>query len=111
MPLPPASESCSSPCSEPDSPVTSYSWPEFNPQSPGSHNLSNYWPWDEDQAFLETYRAIEAHTLVDRYRCYELWTLVQQAVKLEGGLIEVGVWRGGTGALIARRAQLSGVQA
>jgi hypothetical protein len=40
---------------------------------------ATYSPWLADPEFLETYRAIsegpEPHTLVDRFRCYELWQL------------------------------------
>ncbi len=40
---------------------------------------------------------------MDKLRCYELWTLVAQSCKLsDGDILEVGVWRGGTGALIAK---------
>jgi len=70
---------------------------------------ATYTPWDVDREFLDTYRKIQAHTLVDKYRCFELWSLVDQSRKGEGALVEVGVWRGGTGALIARRAMLSGI--
>lgn len=70
---------------------------------------ATYTPWDADAEFLQTYRQIENHTLVDKYRCFELWNLVDQSRKCEGALIEVGVWRGGTGALIAKRARLSGI--
>jgi len=66
-------------------------------------------PWAADRDFLDAYEAIRDHTLVDIYRCFELWSLVDQSRKLEGALLEVGVWRGGTGALIARRAKLSGI--
>jgi len=34
---------------------------------------------------------------------------VAQSAKLEGSLLEVGVWRGGTGALIATKASLCGI--
>jgi O-methyltransferase len=71
--------------------------------------LAKYSPWNLDQAFLATYAQIRKHTLVDLYRCWELWTLVQQTRKLSGAIIEVGVWRGGTGALIAKQALLSGI--
>ena len=47
--------------------------------------------------------------MVDRYRAYELWDLVSQSAKVDGALIEIGVWRGGTGALIAKQAALSGI--
>jgi O-methyltransferase len=42
-------------------------------------------------------------------RCYDLWSLVGESAKLAGCLIEVGVWRGGTGALIAKKAMLCGI--
>jgi len=50
--------------------------------------------------------------MVDMYRCFELWDLVGEASKLpEGDLIEIGVWRGGTGCLIAKKCQLAGTAA
>src|SRR5438132_840270 len=67
---------------------------------------ATYSPWNKDVEFKQIYSAIQTSTLVDEYRCFELWKLVEQSAKLQGGdLIEVGVWRGGTGALIARRAR------
>jgi O-methyltransferase len=72
--------------------------------------LVRYAPWQADPAFLAAYTSIEKATFVDIYRCYELWMLVEQAAKLPGHLIEVGVWRGGTGALIARKAALCGIR-
>jgi O-methyltransferase len=71
--------------------------------------IADYAPWTKDLQFLETYHTIHPYTLVDMYRCYELWTLVEQSQKLTGALIEIGVWRGGTGALIAQRAKLCGI--
>jgi len=72
---------------------------------------ATYSPWNKDDEFQATVAAIKSHTLVDSYRCYELWSLVDMVADCEGDLLEVGVWRGGTGALIARRAQLSGINA
>ncbi len=66
--------------------------------------LANYAPWLNDVEFATLLAAIEGNTLVDMYRCYSLWKLVEQAVQHEGDLLEVGVWRGGTGALIAYQA-------
>jgi O-methyltransferase len=64
-----------------------------------------YSPWNLDEYFNQTYQKIQHNTLVDKYRCYELWKLVEQSAKLsEGSIIEIGVWRGGTGALIAEQA-------
>ena len=69
-----------------------------------------YSPWNLDDAFVKTYDQVGDQTLVDRVRCFELWRLVEQSSKLESGsLIEVGVWRGGTGALIARQAKNCGI--
>ncbi len=76
------------------------------------HPLSTYSPWLADEVFIQTFRAIQTHTLVDGYRCYELWQLIEQVGKLEtGDVIEVGVWQGGTGCLIAKRCQLAGINA
>jgi O-methyltransferase len=58
-------------------------------------------PWLLDEKFQNIYQHIKSHTLVDIYRCYELWTLGQQMAKVPGNFLEVGVWRGGTGALLA----------
>jgi O-methyltransferase len=73
--------------------------------------LANYTPWNVDAQFLETYQAIRKNTLVDISRCWELWTLAGQTAKLApGAILEVGVWRGGTGALLAKRVALAGQQ-
>jgi O-methyltransferase len=72
---------------------------------------ATYSPWLSDAEFNGIYEAVKENTLVDRYRCYELWQLVGEAAKLPGGdLIEVGVWRGGTGAIIAQRARMAGIR-
>lgn len=71
---------------------------------------ATYSPWEDDQEFLATYETIHGFTMVDKYRCYELWTLVQQVAKLDGALLEVGVWKGGTGGLIAKRSALCGIR-
>jgi O-methyltransferase len=69
-----------------------------------------YAPWSVDKKFLDVYKKIKNNTMVDKYRCYELWQLVSQCVKLNGALIEVGAWRGGTGAIICNGAKLSGLK-
>lgn len=72
---------------------------------------SIYSPWLTDEDFLYYFNKIKNNTLVDKQRCYELWTLVEQASKLKEGIfLEVGVWRGGTGALIAKKARLLGLE-
>lgn len=64
-----------------------------------------YSPWLKDHTFQKVYQSIKQYTLVDVYRCYELWTLIRELSHLQGNIIEVGVWRGGTGALIAAQSQ------
>jgi O-methyltransferase len=60
---------------------------------------ATYSPWLSDDRFMDVYEDVKSHTLVDIYRCYELWTLAKQLP--EGAILEVGVWRGGTGAILA----------
>src|SRR5512136_1059260 len=71
--------------------------------------LASYAPWLMDNQFNETYTIIKTNTMVDKFRCYELWQLVKESAKLEGALIEVGAWKGGSGALIAKQAKLCGI--
>lgn len=70
---------------------------------------ASYSPWYDDNSFLSVYEAIRKNSLVDAYRCYELWSLVGQVAGLGGDILEVGVWRGGTGCLMACRAKLLGI--
>src|SRR4051812_843541 len=71
---------------------------------------ATYSPWNTDREFRKVYSRIRENTLVDVYRCYELWTIAREVVSLPAGvIIEVGVWRGGTGALIAQSAVLGGM--
>lgn len=65
---------------------------------------ATYSPWIDDTDFLKTYETIRRNTLVDIYRCYELWSLVREISYLNHDILEVGVWRGGTGCLIAAQA-------
>jgi O-methyltransferase len=78
----------------------------------GQHAMSfptaTYAPWQTDVDFQRAYQTVRDYTLVDMWRCYELWQLVAQVSDVPGAILEVGVWRGGTGALMARRAQLLG---
>ncbi|MFA5040303.1 MAG: TylF/MycF/NovP-related O-methyltransferase [Bdellovibrionales bacterium] len=66
---------------------------------------ASYSPWGDDVEFLSVYDIIRGNTLVDLYRCYELWSLVRQMASVEGDILEIGVWRGGSGCLMAKRAQ------
>ncbi len=74
-----------------------------------SYPISTYSPWLTDDEFQPVYQRVRSHTLVDVWRCYELWQLLGEVKSFPGGILEVGVWRGGTGALMARRAELLGI--
>jgi O-methyltransferase len=72
---------------------------------------ATYAPWNKDKSFLNCHSIIKEFTLVDKYKCFELWWLVEQTKKLEpGAYIEIGVWRGGSGALIAKKMDLCGIR-
>jgi O-methyltransferase len=60
-----------------------------------------YAPWATDTEFLAIYEGVRTNTLVDVVRCYELWDLEHNLSAIPGGILEVGVWRGGTGAILA----------
>jgi O-methyltransferase len=62
---------------------------------------ATYSPWRTNEEFSRVYNLIRSNTLVDEYRCYELWLLAKQMDRLSGSFIEVGVWKGGTGCLLA----------
>jgi O-methyltransferase len=74
----------------------------------GAHELafplSTYAPWQSDAEFRRAYELVRRNTLVDVWRCYELWSLLGELREVDGAILEVGVWRGGTGALLAARA-------
>jgi O-methyltransferase len=70
-----------------------------------SYPISSYAPWQADEDFQRVYRAVRKHTLVDVWRCYELWSLVGELREVPGAIVEVGVWRGGSGAIMATRAK------
>lgn len=81
----------------------------FTTLKPGfSHSqvipLATYSPWFDDDYFLKVYAAIKESTLVDVYRCFELYSLLKRAEHVSGAVVEVGVWRGGTAALLAASA-------
>ncbi len=58
-------------------------------------------PWLTDQGFKYAFEKAKDYTLVDLYRAHELWTLARQITSVPGDVLEVGVWRGGTGAILA----------
>jgi O-methyltransferase len=72
-----------------------------------------YAPWSSDEQFKLELSQIGGHTLVDHYRCYELWELVGRAAAINPSahFIEIGVWRGGTASLIAKKLSIISSQA
>ena len=66
---------------------------------------ANYAPWRGDVDFKNIHEKITGNTLVDVYRCYELWQLVKKLHSLDpaAAILEVGVWRGGTAAIMAQQ--------
>ena len=71
---------------------------------------ATYAPWSVDNDFISIYGKIKNYTKVDKYRCFELWQLVKESSKLDGAIIEVGVWRGGSGCLIAKQAEYCNIK-
>jgi O-methyltransferase len=68
-----------------------------------AYPISTYAPWQADPDFGAVYAQVKANTLVDIWRCYELWSLLGELAEIPGAVVEVGVWRGGSGALMAAR--------
>jgi O-methyltransferase len=64
---------------------------------------STYAPWHDDKSFRRIYDAVKGSTFVDQYKCYELWEQLGQLEHITGDVLEVGVWRGGTGVIMSRR--------
>lgn len=69
---------------------------------------ANFAPWNNDKQFIQVFQKAQPNTLVDIYRSYELWQLVAEVLKLSDTLnfIEIGVWRGGTAAVISKKMEL-----
>jgi len=60
-----------------------------------------YSPWRGEGEFGRLYRRIRPHTLVSRDRCYVLWRTLRQAARMDGAVVECGVFRGGTALMEA----------
>jgi len=73
-----------------------------------AYPISTYAPWQSDQDFRRVYDQVRKNTLVDVWRLYELWSIVGELADVPGGILEVGVWRGGSGALMAARSKALG---
>lgn len=69
-------------------------------------SYSTYSPWYDDLQFLNIYENCKNNTLVDIYRCYELWNFIKKNNNLKGDVLEIGVWKGGSGCIIAKAVEL-----
>lgn len=69
---------------------------------------ANYAPWLKDTEFSNIYQTINKNTLVDKYRCYELWQLTEvvHAINSTASFLEVGVWKGGTAGILGKKLAL-----
>jgi O-methyltransferase len=65
---------------------------------------ATYAPWLADHRFNEIYNDQSAHSCRS-ISVLRLWALAGRIRHLPGDAIEIGVWRGGTGCLIAKRTQ------
>lgn len=70
-----------------------------------AYPISTYAPWQSDDDFQRVHRQVQSNTLVDVWRCHELWALLSELTEVPGAVLEVGVWRGGSGALMAARME------
>ncbi len=80
----------------------------------GAHAMAypvmTYAPWYADEEFKRVHNVAKKNTLVDIWRCYELWTALGELIEVPGAVLEVGVWRGGSGAILAARAAALNIQ-
>ena len=60
-----------------------------------------YSPWFGEPQFLSHYAKGAARTLVSPARCFILYKTLLQSLSKEGSVIECGVYKGGTAALLA----------
>jgi O-methyltransferase len=74
-----------------------------------AYPISTYAPWEGDVEFQRVRHEVRRNTLVDVWRLFELWSLLGELVEVPGGVLEVGVWRGGSGVLMAVRAAALGI--
>jgi O-methyltransferase len=70
--------------------------------------FADYAPWRNDDEFNKSFFLVKDNTMItEPQRMYELWQLSKEVKDLEGDYIEVGSWRGGSGALIAMAAKIN----
>lgn len=70
---------------------------------PDAHLYRPYYsPWLGEPNFSQFYAVAEPRTLVSPDRCFVLYRLLLQAVRIDGDIWECGVYRGGTAAMFAK---------
>ncbi|TVR03257.1 MAG: methyltransferase [Spirochaetaceae bacterium] len=79
--------------------------PGYGPVAP----VADYRPWDVDTAFSAVFEQVSEYTKLDLFRAYALWRYAEQSAKLPGDILEVGVWRGGSAALMAAALREFGI--
>jgi hypothetical protein len=58
--------------------------------------------WSKDKDFRLLFKEIQKYTVVSQDRCFMLYQMAQYANNKKGEIAEVGVYKGGTGKLIAK---------
>lgn len=72
--------------------------------------FATYAPWLQDPEFLKIYNQVKKDSLVPIFQCWELWQLVEDTQKLKGDVIEIGTYRGASGAIMATKLKLTNSQ-
>ena len=67
---------------------------------------ATYAPWRDDDVFNRLLKLVHGATLVDKYRLYELYSLAASPSASGGDFLEVGVWKGGSAAILGARAEM-----
>ncbi|HQW46459.1 MAG: class I SAM-dependent methyltransferase [Bacteroidetes bacterium] len=69
---------------------------------------ANFSPWLSDKAFMDIFPIAKKNSLVDIYRAYELWQLIEKQVSKfpHDYILEIGVWKGGTGLVMSKKMEL-----
>ena len=52
-----------------------------------AYPISTYAPWRVDADFVRTYDQVQRNTLVDIWRCYELWSLLGEIADIPGAIL------------------------
>jgi O-methyltransferase len=69
---------------------------------------NTYAPWLNDKNFQQLFKHVKKHSLVNKYQAWELWNQVENCVKVDGDILEVGVWRGSTSIIMGQKLQQLG---